>query len=263
MIGAMVKRPGIKVPSIHNWRTTDEDEVNRRRSRAKTEEKASLPEDRQLDFAIAAQQCINGALLRCEERYPNDAAHSVLYLVVERDAQQWREKLDALHQEYFGPGESDPLAPVRLEVIDRATDEALQRLINLGLVSRSTRATRPLWPEAVCETKTPPLSDTEREKAGAFRQQAARKLKIARLLGEGDLGEEARSALLEAMLRLGRALAIESRLPEPAELNEVFLPPLAQTWREALIPLRLFTSETTAPWKPALDCLATVSGGTL
>jgi len=167
-----------------------------------------------------------------------------------------------LHHEYFGPGQSDPLAPVRLEVIDRATDESLQRLIDLGLISRTTRATRPLWPETVVETKLQRLSDAEREKAGAFRQQAARKLKIARLLGDGDLGEEARSALLEAMLPLGRALAIESRLPEPAELNEVFLPPLAQSWREALTPLRLFTSETTAPWKAALDCLATVSGGT-
>jgi len=224
--------------------------------------KPQPPADRQRGFALAAQQRVNGALLRCEERYPNDGAHSVLYLVVEKDAPQWREKLDALHHEYFGPGQSDPLAPVRLEVIDRATDESLQRLIDLGLISRTTRATRPLWPETVVETKLQRLSDAEREKAGAFRQQAARKLKIARLLGDGDLGEEARSALLEAMLPLGRALAIESRLPEPAELNEVFLPPLAQSWREALTPLRLFTSETTAPWKAALDCLATVSGGT-
>src|SRR5712671_1610256 len=38
MMGAMVKRPGIEVPSIHNWRTTDEDEINRRRLRAQTEE---------------------------------------------------------------------------------------------------------------------------------------------------------------------------------------------------------------------------------
>jgi len=223
--------------------------------------KSQLPADRQRGFALAAQQRVNGAFLRCEERYPNDGAHSVLYIVVERDAPQWREKLGALHLEYFGPGQSDPLAPVRLEVIDRATDESLQRLLDLGLISRATRATRPLWPETASETKLQPLSDTEREKAGAFRQQAARKLKIARLLGEGDLGEEARSALLEAMLPLGRALAIESRLPEPAELNEVFLPPLAQSWREALTPLRLFTSETTAPWKPVLDCLSSVSGG--
>ena len=30
--------PEISVPSPHNWRTTDEDEINRRRARAQTEE---------------------------------------------------------------------------------------------------------------------------------------------------------------------------------------------------------------------------------
>src|SRR5205085_12093813 len=30
--------PGIEVPSIHNWRTTDQDEINRRRFRAQTED---------------------------------------------------------------------------------------------------------------------------------------------------------------------------------------------------------------------------------
>src|SRR5438552_576036 len=85
-----------------------------------------LPADRPRGFTAAAQQRINGALLRCEERYPNDGPHSVLYVVVERDAPQWREKLGSLHEEYFGAGQGDPLSPVRLEVVDRATDEALQ-----------------------------------------------------------------------------------------------------------------------------------------
>ena len=108
--------------------------------------KPPLPADRPRGFATAAQQRINGALLRCEERYPNDAPHSVLYVVVERDAAQYREQLGSLHEEYFGPGRWDPLAPVRLEVIDRATDEALQRLIDAGLLAKTTRASRPLWP---------------------------------------------------------------------------------------------------------------------
>ena len=79
----------------------------------------ALPADRPRGFAAAAQQRINGALVRCEERYPNEGPHSVLYVVVDRDASQWREKLGSLHEEYFGPGQSDPLAPVRLEVISK------------------------------------------------------------------------------------------------------------------------------------------------
>ena len=37
-------------------------------------------------FAMAAQQRLDGMLLRCEERYPKEGRHSVLYVVVERDA---------------------------------------------------------------------------------------------------------------------------------------------------------------------------------
>src|SRR5262245_57377493 len=40
-----------------------------------------LPADRALGFAQAAVQQINGALVRCEERYPKDAVHSVIYVV--------------------------------------------------------------------------------------------------------------------------------------------------------------------------------------
>src|SRR2546428_748495 len=123
---------------------------------------------------LAAYQRINGALLRCEERYPNEGPHSVLFVVVERDAAQCREKLGLLHDEYFGPGQLDPLAPVRLEVIDRATDEALQRLIEMGLVARTTRATRPLWPPPASDNAPPALSAVELEKIASYRSLASR-----------------------------------------------------------------------------------------
>ncbi|MGD1086940.1 MAG: DEAD/DEAH box helicase, partial [Verrucomicrobiota bacterium] len=167
--------------------------------------KPPLPADRALGFAQAAQHRINGALCRCEERYPMDGPHSVLYVVVERDAAQWRENLNTLHQDYFGPGQSDPLAPVRLEVVDRATDEALHRLIEAGLVARTTRATRALWPSDAGAGSPAPLSDAEREKAAAHRQRGARKVKMAALLAGAGLSEEARGALLEAVIPLGRA----------------------------------------------------------
>src|SRR5207248_798817 len=153
---------------------------------------------------------------RCEERYPNDGPHSVLYVVVDRDAAQWREKLGSLHEEYFGPDQTDPLSPVKLEVIDRTTDEALQRLIEAGLISKATRAIRPLWPIEAGEAAPPPLSSAEQEKAGAHRQRAARKLKMAQVLGQSGFSDEARTALLDGLLPLSCALAIERCLPEPA-----------------------------------------------
>ena len=85
-------------------------------------------------------------------------------------------------------------------------------------MARTTRATRPLWPpEADCGSPAP-LSEAERAKAAAHRQQAARKLKIASVLAAAELSEEARAALLDAVLPLGCALAVENRLPEPVSL---------------------------------------------
>jgi hypothetical protein len=220
--------------------------------------KVLSPSDRPMGFARAAHQRINGALLRCEERYPTDGNHSVLYVVVERDPAQWQSDLNRLHEQYFGPGQWDPLSPVRLEVVDRTTDEALQRLIELGLVARTTRANRPLFPAGDACSQPPALSDLERQQVSDHRQQAARKLKMGRLLGGGGLCEEARAALLEALLPLGRALAIENRLPEPAKLEDVFLPPLSHHWKEALIPLRQFRGDAAAPWEQVCKLLEMV-----
>ena len=215
------------------------------------------PVDRSRGFAAEARQRINGALLRCEERYPNDGPHSVLYVVVERDAPQWREKLGSLHEEYFGPGQWDPLSPVRLEVIDRATDEALQRLIEAGLVAMTTRASRPLWPDDTADAGPAPLSAAEREKMAGHRQRAGRKLKMARVLSDAGLIEEARAALLEGILPLGCALAIEQRFPEPASLDDTLLPPLSPCWKEALPLLRGFAGDAARPCQPVLEALAT------
>ena len=220
------------------------------------EAKPPLPADRPRGFAEAARQRINGALLRCEERYPNDAPHSVLYLVVERDAPQYREQLNALHDEYFGPGRWDPLAPVRLEVIDRATDEALQRLIDAGLLAKTTRASRPLWPGEAAEAMPPPLSPAEQEKLATHRQLAARKLKMARVLCDAALNEEARASLLEAVAPLGCALAIQQRLPEPASPKDALLPPLSACWKDALGLLRQFVADAAHPCQPVLEALA-------
>ena len=193
-----------------------------------------LPVDRSLAFAQAAGEKLDGALVRCEESYPLEGAHSVLFVVVERDAALWRERLAPLHQDLFGEGKWDPLAPVKIEVIDRATDEALRRMAEAGLIAPSTRAIRSLYPAAENGNGAVALSEEERQKALAHRQQASRKLKMANLLEGGGLSEEARDALREATLWTGRALAVENRLPEPAEIDESLRAPISLLWGDAL-----------------------------
>ena len=216
--------------------------------------KPPLPADRALAFSQRVHDTLDGALVRCEERYPTQGAHSVLLVVVDGDPAPHRPRLVSLHGELFGPDKIDPLAPVQLEVIDRATDEAIQRLIGAGLIAKTTRASRPLF--TADEVNGPaPLSADERAKADVQRASAARKLKMAKLLGEGGLDEEARAPLSEAIHTLACALAVESRLPEPATIDEALLPPLSHCWNEALPLLRTFVAEASPQWKPAAEAL--------
>jgi hypothetical protein len=217
--------------------------------------KPPLLVDRPLAFAQALEGKINGALLRCEERYPQEGPHSVLFVVVDRDAAQWRDKLADLHGEYFGPGKSDPLTPVRLEIIDRATDEALERLMDAGLVARSTRAIRPLWPVDRTNGAPQTLSDAERVKASSLRVQAGRKLKMCSLLAAGELLDESRVALSDGLLVLGKALAVEHRLVEPQSIEETLLSPLALVWKETLPLLRGFIQDPNQSIGPVLGAL--------
>ena len=53
-----------------------------------------LPADRALAFVQRARETINGALLRCEERYPHDGPHSVILVVVNGEPAQHRPRLD-------------------------------------------------------------------------------------------------------------------------------------------------------------------------
>jgi len=202
--------------------------------------KKPVPVDRSLAFSQLAHEKLGAALVRCEERYPGRGAHSVLVVVVERDAALWRTNLAPLHEELFGRNGSDPLSPTMLEVIDRSTDEAIERLIAAGLVARATRAARPLFPNG--GESVVALSEEEKQKALAHRQQAARKLKMARLLGDGGLQDEEREALLQAAHFAARALAVEHKASEPASLDEALQSPASFLWGEALPALRNFAS---------------------
>ena len=202
-----------------------------------------------------AAERINGAMVRCEERYPSSGPHSVLLVVVERDASQHRARLDTLHAELFGPGKIDPLAPVQLEVIDRATHDAIQKLIDAGLIAKTTRASRPLFPLEQ-NPEAAPLSAEEKAQSAAHRDRATRKLKMATVLGNSGFDEEARPALLEAIQALGCMLAVERRLPAPAEVKYVTQPPLSHCWAEALPSLRTFLENGAADWRPVAEQLA-------
>jgi superfamily II DNA or RNA helicase len=192
-----------------------------------------LPADRSLGFAQMARQHLGETLVRCEERFPQNAPHSVLIAVVDRDAAGWKPKLESIRQEFFGPGLSDPLAPTELQVIDRATFEAMEQMISLGLIISGSRVNRVLFPESA--SVAPTLSAEQQQAIDAFKLQAGRKIKMARLLSDGELLDEARESCREAALLRTKALAVEKKFPEPSEFKNIFTQPYAICWDPAAL----------------------------
>lgn len=208
----------------------------------------ALPADPAEAFAQLARERINGALVACEERYPEGEPHSVLFVVVDRDAPRWQESLKTLYSELFGPGKTDPLAPTQLEVIDRATHEAIERLVKAGLLARATRAARPLLGE-VEGSKPVPLSPGEQVRAKAHREKAQHGVRLARVLGPAGFERETRAHLLESIHAYARALAVEHRMPEPGILPDCILPPLAHAWKGNLRAISTYLNSEGADWK--------------
>ncbi|MSR65365.1 MAG: DEAD/DEAH box helicase [Verrucomicrobiae bacterium] len=212
--------------------------------------------DRARAFSESASARLGGALLRCEERYPAEGVHPVLLVVVERDAMQCEQRLRPMFHELLGTSPADAGASTRLEVIDRATDEALKRLIDAGVLTRTTRAVRSLHPVEDDPTrKKSTLTDAERQMIQSLCTQAARKLKVARVLGEAQLAEEARAAVQEAATWIGRALAVQYHFPEPMNLNAALTPPLSLAWAESLARMRSFVADATGAVLPLIESL--------
>ncbi|MDD2708601.1 MAG: DEAD/DEAH box helicase [Verrucomicrobiae bacterium] len=211
-----------------------------------------LPVDRAQAFCEKAREQLGGALLLCEERYPHNAPHSVIFLVVNREAAAKGEQLKPAFDKLFGPGQSDPAAPTFLEVIDWETHQALMRLEKSGLIAGATRAARPLYnrdqPPAASAGEMPPEL---RQKMDVHLQVAARKLKMGRLLAQGDLPDEGFAAVQQGLLAAGKALAVRHALPEPRELDELFKSSHAWIWTERLDPLRHALAQT-PPQLPGL-----------
>ncbi|MBI1839434.1 MAG: DEAD/DEAH box helicase [Verrucomicrobia bacterium] len=148
---------------------------------------APLPTDRSLGFAEEAAQALRGQVLRCEERFPSHASHSVVYIVVERNAEEARVRLQGLQDRYFGSENSDPLSPVHCEVVDRTTDEALQRMMTLGLIAPQTRGNRQLFPSLASSEQKPVLSPGEAQELRGHQEVFARRLKMGRVLMSGGM----------------------------------------------------------------------------
>ena len=214
-----------------------------------------LPVDRPLAFGQRLRDRLDTDLLRCEERYPAEGNHSVLFVVTD-NAPRHRATIEALHKELFTGENADRASPVQLEILDKGTADALARLEAAGLVAATFRSSRPLAEEPTEEPPSPPpLTEAEQAAIQEAQEQAARRLKMATVLASADLMEEARPPLLEAIQLLGKALAIENRLPGPTSLEETLAAPVSRTFGDALPAIRDFVGDESAEPAKALETL--------
>ncbi len=211
------------------------------------------PADAAEAFARHAAQLLGSQLVACEERFPEGESLSVLLVVVERDSDTWRERLRPGYEKLTSDGRSGAPDEIQLEVVDRSTEEAVQRLCKAGLLQMRIRATRHLHPESGIANA--PLSDEERARIASRRDGFKRKLKMARILAAEDLPEEARDALRDAILSAGRVIAAEARLSEPEKLEEVLFSPLAARWGDNQPLVREFLANPASDPGPLLRAL--------
>lgn len=212
-------------------------------------------------FARVASRQFGKSLAACEERYPQTGGAPVLLFVVDADLVTARDRLEALQENLLGRMGDAPSvfdsesSPLRFEVVDRATYEAIQRLTEAGLLATTVKFSRPLsLGGSVAEP--PALSAAAIAAVEAFRTQARHLLRRAKVLGEAGFTAECRASLLEACWPVARAVALEARRPEPDRFEATLLPPYAASWGTDLLPLRNFHADPASPCEPVAELLA-------
>ena len=200
------------------------------------EVKPPAPADRPQALAAQCRQLLGQHLVSCEERFANDAPGSTIAIVVDRDADAWRPRLEEMHQRLFKDDRSDE--PTRLLVLDRATLAALEALQAAGLIQRSERASRPLDGSTAAAPVVLELTEAEKQRLADIAPKLEHRLKIAKALIAADLRADACAPLSEALCHACGMLSVKQRTAAPASRQDLVLRPWIEMWsapvREAL-----------------------------
>ena len=222
--------------------------------------KKPAPLDPAAAFAQGAAAILGARLIACEERYPDAVGISsaggdgggvatcdpVLMVIVDRDAESWQARLVELHAGVFLDAvKNRPDTAPRLEVIDRATAQAIERLQAAGLIELRLRATRHLHPAKAAEAAPLPLSSEEQARVTALRAQAVKRFKLARFLVAEELPDEALAALRETVRLAACAWAVERRMGgEPATMSAALAAPHDRHWGAEVETMKALLTET-------------------
>jgi hypothetical protein len=156
------------------------------------------PADPALHFVERAVEALGKSLIHCQEAILPGEAAPVL-LTVLRDPSRAAAVSGLFHETDWRGN-----AP-KLHVLDEATWANLQQLAEAGLITFNTRATRHLTGDA--PPAKPALTPEQVQRIADLKAFAAKKQKVARLLIEADLAEEAephQKAAEKALVEAGR-----------------------------------------------------------
>lgn len=168
------------------------------------------------------------SLIQCATAPAAGASPPVVVAIVDGDAGSLRESLKGAEGSRK-PGTGAVPKPPTIEVLDRATAEAIQRLIDAGVLAVPSPAARDLF-----RTPAPPgpspLSEADRAQMEVHREKARHSLRRARILAAAAFAVEALASAVEAGLELARMLAVRHRMSAPRSMAECFVGEWVGVW---------------------------------
>lgn len=244
----VLDRPG-EITSVV-FRKSAKDTADRLRSLTRRDGEAApapkvssaQPRDVPREFAARLKQQFGPQVLSCEECHPVAGGPTRILVVVQHPGSVLSPSFDGLRESHFPVGESGtPSCDV--EVIDRATQEAIERLVKAGLLQRVEGVRRDLL---AAEIAPRPLTDEEQARRDAAAVRAERLLRRAQVLGEADFPEEAAASLREALLPMAIARAIGERWPVPTNDQDLLKDRWITTWGSSYLTVQHVLAGTVA-----------------
>ena len=200
--------------------------------------------DPELGFAAAVSDLLGAKLALCEV-WQTPQGRPVLLLVAEGDVAEAAACAERVRSEWFGSEERgrDPI----VEVVGRATHEALKRLVARGVLNEPENTVRTLYMSGRGLAQPRLAPDSEKAQVLELRQQAKAAYRRAKQLVASLSFDEARQPLDESVVLLARAYALRRRFAEPQDVRQAVSEAFAGLWGDTLQVVRQLLASDGSP----------------
>jgi superfamily II DNA or RNA helicase len=186
--------------------------------------------DPELGFAVVVSERLGDRLIACEARQTT-GGRSAFLLAVEGDPASAVACAERAGAEWLNDGTHG--AP-QVEVVGRATYDALKRMVAHGVLSEPGKAVRTLYAaeRGLAQPRLAP--DSEQARTQELRERAAAAFRRARQLIARLSFDAARQPLEESVVALAGAYAVSHRQIAPQDVRQAFSGTFAGLWGDTL-----------------------------